>query len=186
MDTGGPLLWVSGPQIPCSFCSGVTLLLPYPLPSQPRKPQQFPAQRPPLLACPLSPLDQGQQGGSPKATWLVAEVGLLRVCLTPGCPVPIVPSTQSACLAHCGMTEDSEARSPSVKSSQPPLLPATGCFVHHFVPAPVAPKDNSLLRGLSVPYPCLRAPQGRNRIPPIYVCVPVCRAHLRRSPLDVC
>lgn len=97
----------------------------------------------------------------PKGHVVVAEVGLLRVCLTPGCPVPIVPSTVSKCWP-CSLRDDRGLRGKvsSVKPSQPLPLPATGRFLRHFVPAPVAPKDNSLLRGLSVPYPCLRAPQG--------------------------
>lgn len=174
----GHPLQLSGQQVPCSFCSGVTLF-PTPYPLNPASPSSFLQD---LLSRPVPCLlwTRDSEEEHPKAMWWWPRWVLLRVCLTPGCPVPIVPSTMSKCWP-CSLRDDRGLRGKvsSVKPS-PLLLPATGRFLRHFVPAPVAPKDNSLLGVCLCHTPCLRAPQG----PTGYICVPVCRAPSPEGPLD--
>lgn len=160
MDTVRPLPRASVPQVPCPFCSWMSLLGPPHCP-----PPTLPAQRAPLLACPLSSPDQRQRGNSPKVMWLVAEVGFTRS----GCPTPTVPSTwKGSPCSSPGMQEDLETR--SLLRSLPSLAPPSSSALYaSLFPAPVTPKETGLFRGLSPPSRFPGNPRVRNRVPPISV-----------------
>lgn len=168
MDTGGPLLWALGPQVPCSFRSGVTLLVPHLLPSLPSKPSSFLHRD--LLSQPVPCLlwtrDSKEAAPRPHGWWL--RWVYLRVYPKHlPCSFP-------------GMTEDSEARSLLLRS-----LPGLLAFCASLCSCTGSSQGQWFVKGSVCPIPMPEGPSGQEQGPTLLP-VPVRRAHLRRSPLDVC